>query len=73
MATHFSILARESHEQRSLAGYSPWRFTELDMTEHTHAHAFKKKIVHGLEGTMPHMQWSIITEGFGAGVSFIEC
>ena len=24
MATHSSILAGESHEQRSLAGYSPW-------------------------------------------------
>ena len=43
MATHFSILAGESHEQRSLAGYSPWSFTESDMTEHTHADAFKKK------------------------------
>ena len=24
MATHSSILARESHGQRSLTGYSPW-------------------------------------------------
>ena len=24
MATHFSILAWRSHEQRSLVGYSPW-------------------------------------------------
>ena len=24
MAIHSSILAKESHEQRSLAGYSPW-------------------------------------------------
>ena len=35
MATHSSILG-ESHEQRSLMGYSPWGCTELDMTEHTH-------------------------------------
>ena len=25
MATHSSIIAWESHEQRRLAGYSPWR------------------------------------------------
>ena len=40
MATHSSPLARESHGQRSLAGYSPWGCKELDMTEcactHTH-------------------------------------
>ena len=35
-------LPGESHGQRSLAGYSPWGHTELDMTEvtntHTHTH-----------------------------------
>ena len=33
------FLPEESHEQRSLAGYSPWGCEELDMTEATqHAH-----------------------------------
>ena len=35
MATHSSILAGESHGQRSLAGYSPWGHKESDMTEAT--------------------------------------
>ena len=30
MPTHFSILAGESHGQRSPAGYSPWGQKELD-------------------------------------------
>ena len=34
MATHSSVLAGESHGQRSLTGYSPWDCTESDMTEH---------------------------------------
>ena len=34
MATHSSILAWKSYEQRSLAGYSPWGCKELDMTEY---------------------------------------
>ena len=33
-ATHFSIL-RQSHEQRSLVGHSPWGHKELDTTEAT--------------------------------------
>ena len=33
MATHSSILARESHGQRSLVGYSPWGRTESHTTE----------------------------------------
>ena len=32
-ATHSSNLPRESHEQRSLAGYSPWSRKESDMNE----------------------------------------
>ena len=35
MATHSSILAWESHGQRSLVGYSPWGIKESDMIEHT--------------------------------------
>ena len=33
MATNSSILPRESHGQRSLAGYSPWGREELDTTD----------------------------------------
>ena len=32
MATHSSILSGESHEQKSLTGYSPWDRKESDMT-----------------------------------------
>ena len=35
MATHSIILAGESHEQRSLAGYSPQDRKESNMTEAT--------------------------------------
>ena len=38
MATHSSILAGESHGQRSLVGYSPWGRKESDMTERLHFH-----------------------------------
>ena len=33
--THSSILARKSHGQRDLAGYSPWGHKESDKTEAT--------------------------------------
>ena len=33
MTTHSSILAGESHGQRSLVGYSPWGCQESDLTE----------------------------------------
>ena len=35
MATHSSILAWRTHEQRSLLGYSPWGRKESDTTEAT--------------------------------------
>ena len=35
------FLPRESHEQRSLAGYSPWGYEELDSTEWLSRHAHK--------------------------------
>ena len=35
MATHSSILAGESHGQRSLVGESPWGHQESDRTEAT--------------------------------------
>ena len=34
-ATHSSILAQESHGQRSLVGYGPWGHKESDTTEAT--------------------------------------
>ena len=37
MASHSSILAGESHGQRSLAGYSPWGGKEWDRTERLHS------------------------------------
>ena len=40
MATHSSILARKSHGQRNLAGYSPWGYTESDMTEQLNIFTF---------------------------------
>ena len=33
MATHFRILAEESHGQRSLASSSPWDHKESDITQ----------------------------------------
>ena len=33
---HSSILARQSYQQRSLAGYSPCGHREFDTTGHTH-------------------------------------
>ena len=33
MTTHSIILLRDFHGQRSLVGYSPWDFKELDVTE----------------------------------------
>ena len=41
MATHYSILAWEIPEQRSLAGYSPWCCKELDTTEQLNMYACK--------------------------------
>ena len=32
------FLPGESHEQRSLAGYSPWGCKDSDMTDYTHTH-----------------------------------
>ena len=36
MATHSRVLPGESHGQRTLAGYRPWRHKESDRTEGTH-------------------------------------
>ena len=36
------ILPGESHEQRSLAGYSPWGRKESDKTEQLSTHAHKQ-------------------------------
>ena len=39
MATHSSIYAWEIPRMEESAGYSPWRFKDLDMTEHTYTHS----------------------------------
>ena len=41
MTTHSSILARKSHGQKSMAGYSPWGRKELDMAERLHFTSIK--------------------------------
>ena len=38
MAIHSVVLPGESHEQKSLVGYSPCGCKESDMTEHAHTH-----------------------------------
>ena len=38
MATCSIILAQESHEERSLAGYSPWGHKEWDIAEQLSLH-----------------------------------
>ena len=43
MATIPVFLPGESHGQRSLAGYSPWEFKELDRTEGLTFHIFISK------------------------------
>ena len=40
MATHSSVLARESHGQRSLAGSNPWSRKELDTAKILHFDEF---------------------------------
>ena len=39
------FLPGESHGQRSLARYSPWGHTELDMTKAIHAHTMMSVLV----------------------------
>ena len=46
MATHYSILPREFHGQRSLVDCSPWGRRESDTTERLHFH------FHALENEM---------------------
>ena len=40
------ILPGESHEQRSLVGYSPWSRRESDTTEHAYVHARTRTHTH---------------------------
>ena len=47
MATHYNILPGKYYGQRSLVGYSPWGWKELDMTEHTHGLVKIQAFVHG--------------------------
>ena len=48
------ILPGESHEQRSLVGYSPWSHRESDTTEHAFVHARFHTHTH----THTHTCWS---------------
>ena len=46
------FLPGEFHGQRSLAGYSPWGYKELDMTEqltHTHTHTHTQSVEYVLK------------------------
>ena len=45
MVTHYSILARKFHEQRSLVGYSPWGHKRV-VTERTSYFIFKRWLHH---------------------------
>ena len=47
MAPRSSTLPGESHGQRSLAGYSPWRRKELDTAERLHFHFSLSRIGEG--------------------------
>ena len=48
------FLPGESHGQRSLAGYSPRRHTESDMTEQFRSSKIDQKIVNALFNSMLH-------------------
>ena len=49
MANRFSISAWESHEQRILAGYSPWGQKESETTEQLNNNRWKTIIKKGKE------------------------
>ena len=51
------FLPRESHGQRSLAGYSPWGRKKSDTTEHTHTHTRT-----GIEGIKTENRNEAITQ-----------
>ena len=44
IATHSSFLSGKVHGQKSLAGYSPWGFKELDTTKCTHGMVMAKSL-----------------------------
>ena len=57
MATHFSIITRKIHGQRSRMGYSPWDGKESDtteVTEHVCTHT------HTVQATLPSLSHSPI-------------
>ena len=50
MATHSNRIARESHGQRSLAGYSPWGHTTQQLSlslKYSSGYFFERKKNHG--------------------------
>ena len=46
----------ENCMDRSLAGYSPWGYKELDTTQHTHTHTHAHKHTHTHTDTHTHTQ-----------------
>ena len=61
MATHSSVSPGESHEQRRLAGYSPWGHKEWDMNEAVqHTHSERMCESERMEA-VNHFWWSDIT------------
>ncbi len=61
MATHSSVLARESRGQRSLASYSPWGHNELNTTEVTLSNSMKPSHALG-QPKMGGSWWRGLTE-----------
>ena len=61
MATHFSTLARESHGQRNLEGYSAWGHKESDTTERLNTF-----------GISFHSEMVFVRYIFGINVTFLE-
>ena len=57
MATHSSILAWESHGQRSLAGYNPQGCKELDMTEVT-----EYSTAHSLAARNSNLPYTVVSK-----------
>ena len=59
MPTHFSILAKIIHGERSLVGYSLWGCKESDMTEQLSTH--KPFPTQSLEGSLEKHILSYVT------------
>ena len=75
MATHSSILLGESHEQRSLGGYSPWGHTESDSTwshlAQTHMGSTLARLCEKSTGVGESSE-STVWGGWGQGISEVR-